>query len=65
MPNPCSHRHHDIAKITKCVALHSFGYHTHKPHHVFFNPSPFAVIADEALDQVLLAARPPPLFVVA
>jgi sterol desaturase/sphingolipid hydroxylase (fatty acid hydroxylase superfamily) len=36
-----------------------FGWDQHKPHHVFFNLSPFAVIADEALDQVLLAARPP------
>ena len=24
----------------------------HKHHHVFFNPSPFAVIADEWIDQV-------------
>lgn len=31
-----------------------FGWEQHKPHHVFFNPSPFAVIADEAVDQVCL-----------
>lgn len=30
----------------------AFGWEQHKPHHVFYNPSPFAVIADEALDQV-------------
>lgn len=35
----------------------AFGWEQHKPHHVFFNPSPFAVIADEALDQVRCMCR--------
>ena len=29
----------------------------HKHHHVFFNPSPFAVIADEWIDQVFREAH--------
>ena len=33
----------------------------HKHHHVFFNPSPFAVIADEWADQLM---RSSPLFVI-
>lgn len=33
----------------------------HKHHHVFFNPSPFSVIADEYLDQFM---RSSPLFVI-
>jgi lathosterol oxidase len=42
--------------------LYHYGGHTnntlwsaHKPHHQFFNPSPFAVIADEYLDQFMRA----------
>ena len=27
------------------------GWKAHKPHHVFYNPTPYAVIADDALDQ--------------
>lgn len=29
------------------------GWREHKAHHVFFNPSPFAVIADDATDQLI------------
>jgi len=29
------------------------GWHFHKHHHVFWNPTPFAVIADEHLDQIM------------
>eukprot|EP00928_Gymnodinium_smaydae_P079654 TRINITY_DN63523_c0_g1_i1.p1 TRINITY_DN63523_c0_g1~~TRINITY_DN63523_c0_g1_i1.p1 ORF type:complete len:318 (+),score=76.13 TRINITY_DN63523_c0_g1_i1:78-956(+) len=32
-----------------------FMWHVHKHHHVFFNPSPFAVIADEPVDQFFRA----------
>lgn len=32
-----------------------FGWVQHKPHHVFFNPTPFSVIADEYLDQFVRA----------
>jgi lathosterol oxidase len=35
--------------------IRSFWQH-HKAHHVFFNPSPFAVIADEYLDQFVRAS---------
>jgi lathosterol oxidase len=30
------------------------GWEVHRQHHVFFNPTPFAVIADEYLDQVTI-----------
>jgi len=33
-----------------------FGWNQHKNHHLFFNPSPFAVIADEYVDQFVRAA---------
>lgn len=33
-----------------------WGWREHKPHHVFFNPSPFAVIADDLLDQLVRSA---------
>lgn len=33
-----------------------FAWKQHKAHHVFFNPSPFAVIADEHLDQLIRSA---------
>ncbi len=52
--------------------LYEFGYHRlghtfsfwwkqHKPHHVFFNPSPFSVIADDYTDQFIRSA--PLLFI--
>lgn len=37
----------------------SFLWAQHKSHHAFFNPSPFAVVADEAIDQIV---RSTPLF---
>ena len=37
----------------------SFMWAVHKHHHVFYNPSPFAVIADEYVDQFV---RSTPLF---
>jgi lathosterol oxidase len=42
---------------------HSFGFwwKQHKAHHVFFNPSPFAVIADDHADQLI---RSLPLLVI-
>jgi len=42
---------------------HTFGFwwKQHKGHHVFFNPSPFAVIADDHVDQLL---RSVPLLVI-
>lgn len=42
--------YHYIGHVT------AFGWENHKPHHVFFNPSPFAVIADDALDQFVRSA---------
>ena len=39
----------------------AFGWRIHKHHHVFHNPSPFAVIADEPLDQF---ARALPLLII-
>ncbi|EGG19309.1 hypothetical protein DFA_02096 [Cavenderia fasciculata] len=33
-----------------------FFWKIHKPHHTFYNPSPFAVIADEYLDQLVRSA---------
>lgn len=39
----------------------SFWWKHHKGHHVFFNPSPFAVIADEHVDQLIRSA--PLLFI--
>lgn len=35
---------------------HRFWWRQHKPHHVFANPSPFAVIADDHLDQLIRSA---------
>jgi len=35
---------------------YSFMWEVHKHHHVFFNPSPFAVIADEPPDQLVRSA---------
>jgi len=42
---------------------HTYGFwwKQHKPHHVFFNPSPFAVIADDYVDQLIRSA--PLLFI--
>ncbi|APR80196.1 Sterol desaturase [Minicystis rosea] len=34
----------------------SFWWKQHKAHHVFFNPSPFAVIADDHVDQLIRSA---------
>ena len=34
----------------------SFLWAQHRPHHVFYNPSPFAVIADDVLDQFVRSA---------
>jgi lathosterol oxidase len=39
----------------------AFWWKQHKSHHVFFNPSPFAVIADDHLDQLIRSA---PLLVI-
>jgi len=36
-----------------CGHYFSKGWIVHKHHHVFFNPSPFAVIADEPIDQIM------------
>eukprot|EP00658_Telonema_sp_P-2_P035434 TRINITY_DN2576_c0_g1_i3.p1 TRINITY_DN2576_c0_g1~~TRINITY_DN2576_c0_g1_i3.p1 ORF type:complete len:302 (+),score=92.76 TRINITY_DN2576_c0_g1_i3:217-1122(+) len=35
---------------------YTFFWNNHKHHHVFFNPSPFAVIADEYIDQFVRSA---------
>jgi len=45
--------YHRLGHIT------NFGWVQHKHHHVFYNPSPFSVIADELLDQFVRAL---PLF---
>jgi len=36
-----------------CGHYFTSGWIVHKHHHVFFNPSPFAVIADEPIDQIM------------
>jgi Delta7-sterol 5-desaturase len=47
--------YHRLGHITR------LGWKEHKAHHVFHNPSPFAVIADDAVDQ-LIRATPMLLF---
>ncbi len=42
--------YHYIGHIT------AFGWENHKLHHVFFNPSPFAVLADDAFDEFMQSA---------
>jgi len=42
--------YHRIGHIT------TFGWTQHKHHHLFYNPTPFAVIADEYLDQFVRAS---------
>lgn len=42
--------YHRLGHITR------WGWKEHKSHHVFFNPSPFAVIADDWVDQLVRSA---------
>lgn len=42
-----------IDPIHRCGHKFKAMWHHHKAHHVFFNPTPFAVIADEYLDQFM------------
>lgn len=65
--HPASHQVLEFLGVWMATDLWSFSYHrlgheykafwnNHRHHHVFFNPSPFAVIADEYIDQFFRSA---------